>query len=83
MDTNRIVNIILTDLSLENLKLQEKLEFEINSVSQVDSKILKIKDLLRSIALNELSLTKFQSLVSEPNNNNNNNLNQEEDGKIY
>jgi hypothetical protein len=82
MDTNRIVNIILTDLSLENLKLQEKLEFEINSVSQVDSKILKIKDLLRSIALNELSLTKFQSLVSEPNNNNKN-LNQEEDGKIY
>jgi hypothetical protein len=82
MDTNRIVNIILTDLSLENLKLQEKLEFEINSVSEVDSKILKIKDLLRSIALNELSLTKFQSLVSEPNNNNKN-LNQEEDGKIY
>ena len=82
MDTNRIVYIILSDLSLENLKLQEKLEFEINSVSEVDSKILKIKDLLRSIALNELSLTKFQSLVSEPNNNNKN-LNQEEDGKIY
>ena len=81
MDTNRIVNIILTDLSLENLKLQEKLEFEINSVSQVDSKILKIKDLLRSIALNELSLTKFQSLVSQTNNNNKD-LNQKEDGQI-
>jgi hypothetical protein len=80
MDTNRIVNIILTDLSLENLKLQEKLEYEINSVSPVDTKSEIIKRLLKDIAVNELALTKFQTLVSQPNNNNN--LNQNENGKI-
>jgi endo-alpha-1,4-polygalactosaminidase (GH114 family) len=90
MDANRIVNIILTDLSLENLKLQEKLEFEINSTSQVETKTLKIKELLKNISLNELSLAKFQTLVSQPNNNDNNNnnnnnkdLNTKQNGKIY
>lgn len=81
MDSKRIVNIILTDLSLENLKLQERLEFEINSVSQVDVKTFKIKELLKEIAINELALTKFQALVSQPNNNNQD-LNQNENGKI-
>jgi ribosome biogenesis SPOUT family RNA methylase Rps3 len=80
MDTNRIVNIILTDLSLENLKLQEKLEFEINSVSQVESKVSIIKELLKQISINELALTKFQALVSQPNNNNE--LKPNENGKI-
>jgi hypothetical protein len=80
MDANRIINIILTDLSLENLKLQEKLEFEINTIGEVNEKTEKVKSILKEIATNELALTKFQALVSQPNNNNN--LNQNENGKI-
>lgn len=80
MDPNRIINIILTDLSLDNLKLQEKLEFEINTIGEVDKKSETIKNILKDIAINELAITKFQSIVSQSNNNNN--LNQNENGKI-
>lgn len=68
MDTARIINIVLTELSVENLKLQEKLENQINSKDQIEQKVLAIKDSLRLLAINELMITKFQSLVSNTNN---------------
>jgi cell fate (sporulation/competence/biofilm development) regulator YmcA (YheA/YmcA/DUF963 family) len=71
MDTSRVINIILTDLSLENLKLQEKLENLINSNKDVNEKVFTIKDALKSLAINELMITKFQAMVSQTNNNNN------------
>jgi hypothetical protein len=75
MDNNRVINIILTELSVENLKLQEKLEQQINSNNDIEKKVFSIKDTLRSITLNELMINKFQALI--PNNNN---LNQNENG---
>jgi len=69
MDTTRLINIILSDLSLENLKLQEKLERSINSNNEIEKKILDTKSILEALVLNELMITKFQSLVSKPDNN--------------
>lgn len=69
MDTTRLINIILSDLSLENLKLHEKLERSINSNKEIEKKILDTKSILEALVLNELMITKFQSLVSKPDNN--------------
>ena len=80
MDSSRLVNIVLTDLSLENLKLQEKLENNINSKSKLDEKLLSVKENLKLLAINELMITKFQVLISKTDNNNN--LNQNENGQI-
>jgi hypothetical protein len=68
MDSTRIVSIILSELSVENLKLQEKLEGVINSNRQIEEKVLAIKDTLKSLAINELMISKFQSMVSNQNN---------------
>jgi predicted metal-dependent enzyme (double-stranded beta helix superfamily) len=69
METNRIISIIISDLSLENLKLQESLEKAINSSDDVNTKLTKVKMYLAELATNEMMLTKFQSLVSPQNNN--------------
>jgi predicted metal-dependent enzyme (double-stranded beta helix superfamily) len=69
METNRIISIIISDLSLENLKLQESLEKAINSCDDVNTKLTKVKMYLAELATNEMMLTKFQSLVSPQNNN--------------
>lgn len=66
MDTNRLVNLVLSDLSLENLKLQERLEQAINSTDDVDNKVSKVKDVLEKLTVNELTIAKFQSLVKQP-----------------
>ena len=67
--TNRIVNIILTDLSLENLKVQEELERIINSKKDINNKVEMIKKGLEMIALNELKIAKLQSMVTPQINN--------------
>ena len=68
MESQRIISIILTDLSLENLKLQENLEKAINSTDGIDSTVYKVKDALKSLAINHLMITKFQSLITKSNN---------------
>jgi hypothetical protein len=70
MSTNRVVNIVLTELSVENLKLQEDLEISINSRDlETNDKVNKIKVLLEKLALNEMMISKFQTLLSNLNNN--------------
>jgi len=78
METNRIISIIISDMSLENLKLQDSLEKAINNVDDdVNTKLYKVKQCLSDLVINEMMLTKFQSLVTPPNNNN---LNTNENG---
>ena len=76
MNTERIINIILTDLSLENLKLQEDLEKVINDTDNTNSKLIRVKQALKELTINEIMINKFQNIVSPTNNNNNINLNQ-------
>ena len=66
MDTNRIVNMVLTELSLENLMFQENLETAINSSDEAAVKITKIKANLKGLTTNEMMITKFQSLITKP-----------------
>ena len=68
MDANRIVNIILTELSLENLKLQETLERAINNSDKIETKVLEVKNALHRLVINEGMITKFQSMVQPQNN---------------
>ena len=70
MDINRILSIIQTEFSLDNLKLQEQLEKTINSSTlTIDEKMKTIKGILGQLVLNELSTNKFQSLVQPTANN--------------
>lgn len=75
---NRIVELILTDLSNEKLKAETELERIINRDMDIDEKLKQTKILLSKLTLAEMSISKFTSLL----NANNNNQNKEQDGKI-
>lgn len=69
MNTSRVINIVLCDLSNDNLKLQEDLEMFLNShVLNIDDKVTKIKSLLEKLALNEMMLGKLNGFLSDLNN---------------
>ncbi len=70
MDTNRVLNIILTDMTLANLKAQEELERIINSDIELTNKLKHVSDLLETISLNELKIAKFQGMITTKNNEN-------------
>ena len=76
MNGERIIQIVIAELSLENLKLQDSLEAAINNNETIGDKVKTIKEILGQITLNEASLVKFQSLVSDTNKN------KDENGKI-
>jgi hypothetical protein len=80
MDINRFINVVMSDLSLENLKLQDNLEVQINSQEQIETKVLRIKTLLEKIVINDLMISKFKSLVAPIIDNKNENT--EDNGKI-
>ena len=71
MDANRVVNIVLTDISLDSIKAQEELERTINSDIHIDEKAELIKLGLKTLVLSELMITKLQTLVSTNNKNEN------------
>lgn len=66
MDTNRIINMVLADLSLDSMKEQDNLEAAINSTLPVETKLTNVKIALQRMVMDELMLTKFQSLVTKP-----------------
>lgn len=84
MDAKRLANLVLGDLTLENMKLQERLESAINSTTlDVDAKLFTVKELLKSLTINELSTAKFQQLVGAnvpPATINNDTLNTTQNG---
>ncbi len=63
MDTQRTFDIILTELVLDNLKLQERLISTINSNDTIEDKVSNVKNLLERIVLNESITIKFKSLL--------------------
>jgi hypothetical protein len=70
MEDSRIVKIIISDLSLEALKLEDELETTMNSSIEINEKVVKIKELLGKITQNEAMIFKFTQLVSTASNNN-------------
>ena len=77
MDAERFFKIMLTSLTSDLLILEEVLERTINSNIDTNSKIEKVKTLLKNISLTENSVSKFQNMIT---NNNKQILN--ENGKI-
>lgn len=76
MEMQRTLNIILSELSLKNLKLQDDLEREINSKALINYKVSQVESILRELSINELMIAKFQSLIQKPNNNQTQNQNE-------
>lgn len=72
MNTERLFNIVMGELSIDKLKLESELETAINSTDDVDAKIMKIKSILARISTIENSIAKFSNLI-----NNNNNIQKE------
>jgi len=64
MDSDRIFKIIIMDLTLENIKLEEKLENIVNSTICINEKTIIIKEILSKIVNNENSIVKFTSMFS-------------------
>ena len=61
----------MSELSIDNLKIEDDLEKAINSADSSNSKVFKVKQCLRDLVINELMINKFKDLISNPNNNNN------------
>jgi hypothetical protein len=72
MNTERLFNIVIGELSIDKLKLEIELETAINSTEDVDTKIMKIKSILARTSTVENSIAKFSNLI-----NNNNNIQKE------
>jgi len=77
MNTERLFNIIVTDLTADKLKLEEELERVINSNVETEDKIRTIKHLLTTLATTEMSLNKFISMVG-----NNTKTNTQNNGEV-
>ena len=73
MNTERLIQIVLSELNTENLKIQHDLELSINRIDNIDTKVYEIKTALRELAINELSIMKFTMLMNNNEINNNTN----------
>jgi hypothetical protein len=61
METNRLTQIIIMSLSLD-IKAENSLEQEINSTN-IDAKLIKIKEYLDVLIMSENRLNKFNSMI--------------------
>jgi hypothetical protein len=65
MDTERLFNIVLGELTIDKLNLETELETAINSNNEsIDIKVKKIKDILSMISIVENSIAKFSNLIN-------------------
>jgi hypothetical protein len=67
MDTNRTINMVVMQLALDALKLEESVETAINTAEESSIKINRVKTALREMVINEMMITKFQTLITKPN----------------
>lgn len=73
MDNTRFIQLMQMELSSDILKKEENLEKAINSDKEIDSKIMDVKFQLQSLAISEIILQKFTTmLVTDENNKNKN-----------
>lgn len=73
MNTERLFNIVIGELSIDKLKIESELENAINSTSDdIDTQVSKIKSALVKLSDIENSIAKFSNLI-----NNNNNIQKE------
>ena len=68
MDAQRLVQVVIMELSSDKLKLEDKLESTMNSDTLIDDKIKEIKSMLAQIVSIEAMIDKFTSLITNNNN---------------
>jgi hypothetical protein len=71
MNTERLFNVVLLELSVEKLKIEDALEQTLVSTDDISNKSHRIKDLVARLATVETSIEKFNAMVSNNNNNEN------------
>ena len=64
MNSNRLFQIVVMDLTSDVLKLEDELERVTNSNLEITKKTNKIKSLLTKITNAEASILKFNGMVS-------------------
>lgn len=69
MNTERLFNIVISELSIDKLKLESELETAINSTDGVDAKVMEIKHILARMSTIENCIAKFSNLINNNNNN--------------
>ncbi len=72
MNTERLFNVVLLELTTDKLKIEDGLEQVLASSEDIATKSYKIKELVARLAAVETSIEKFNSMVSNINNNDNN-----------
>ena len=71
MNTERLFNVVLLELSTEKLTIEDSLEQVLVSSEDISNKSHKIKQLVARLATVETSIEKFNAMVSNNNNNEN------------
>jgi len=67
MNAERLLKIVIMDLTTDNLKLEQELERIINSDQDIESKTHTIKSILSKMVSIDASIIKFSGMM---NNNN-------------
>lgn len=73
MSTQRFLETMMLDLSLDQKKIEDSLERIINSDQELDVKIKNFKHLLTKSVELDSAITKFNEIVNNFNTNNNDN----------
>lgn len=71
MDAERLIKIVIMDLNNDKLKIEEDLEWVINSDLDAKTKSQKIRSLLGELVIVEASTSKFMNMMKSENNNKN------------
>jgi hypothetical protein len=69
MNTDRLFNVVLLELSMEKLKIEDTLEKVLSSNEDIAIKSSKIIGLIASLNTVESSIEKFNAMVSTDNKN--------------
>ena len=72
MNTERLFNVVVLELTTEKLRIEDSLEQVLASSEEITIKSHRIKDLVARLVTIETSLEKFNSMVSINNNYDNN-----------
>jgi hypothetical protein len=67
MNHDRFFKLMLMDLSSELLKLEEELENTVNSKLEINEKINTVKKLLNNLSITELSINRFNNMMTKNN----------------
>lgn len=67
MNTERLFNVVILELTASKLKLEDNLEQTINSNEDIQHKTLRIKQILDDMSKIDNSITKLNSMLKNNN----------------